>query len=259
MDVVFDTHAHLDDPRYDEDRELVISRMREAGVSGCATIGADMPTSRAAAAIAQRTAGVVAAVGIHPHEAKTYTVECLDEIKAMLGLPWVRALGEIGLDYYYDLSPRDAQKTAFAAQLELAVAENVPVIFHVREAHEDAYEIMALHKKKLPPCVMHCFSGSYETAKRFLDLGLMISLAGPVTFKNARVQHDVAKRVPLERLMCETDSPYMSPEPFRGKRNEPARVVFVAEMIASLRAQTDERSTVLDALDRNARKFYRTD
>ncbi len=251
MSSFFDTHVHLDDPRYDEDRQDVIGRMRQAGVQGAVCVGADMPTSRAALALCGRHADLFCAAGVHPHEAKAYVPQDDAELAAMLAEPKCVALGEIGLDFHYDLSPRDVQRAVFARQLQLAADLHARVIFHVREAHGEAYDII----RACPvPGVMHCYSGSREMAARYLDLGLYISFAGPLTFKNARGLAEVAAYVPLDRALVETDGPYLAPDPMRGKRNEPAYVAYTARRFAQLRSEPEQE--VLDALVRNARTFF---
>ena len=252
--LLFDTHCHIDEERFDADREDVLVRMKEAGVGHLVCVGSDMETSARAIAFAQRTDGVYAAVGIHPHEAKFYKPEDLQTLRNWLNQPKVVALGEMGLDYYYDHSPRDIQREACAAQMELAHALGAPAIFHVRDAHSDMLDIMKAHRAKLPGGILHCFSGSWETAREYLKLGFYISIAGPVTFKKAPSQWEVAQNVPLDRLLIETDSPYLSPEPMRGRRNEPAYVRHVALKIAELRGVSLGELT--EATTQNAKTVY---
>ncbi len=251
---LFDTHCHIDEERFDNDRAEVLQRMQEAGVLNCVCVGSDMATSRRVIAFAENTQNVYAAVGIHPHEAKDFKPDDLQTLQGWFAHPKVKALGEIGLDYYYDHSPRDVQREVFQKQLELAYIAGMPVILHVRDAHGDVTELLRARRGKLPRGILHCYSGSWESAKIYLDMGFFISLAGPVTFKKAPAQWEVAQKVPLDRLLVETDSPYLAPEPVRGRRNEPANVRYVAEKVALLRgipfAELAELTT------RNARAIY---
>lgn len=251
---LFDTHCHIDEERFDSDRSEVLQRMREAGVLNCVCVGSDMETSRRVIAFAENTQNVYAAVGVHPHEAKGFRQEDLQTLQGWFTHPKVKALGEIGLDYYYDHSPRDIQREVFQKQLELGYDAGMPVILHVRDAHGDVTELLRTRQGKLPRGILHCYSGSWESARAYLDMGFYISLAGPVTFKKAPAQWEVAQKVPLDRLLVETDSPYLSPEPVRGRRNEPANVRYVAEKVAQLRgipfAELAELTT------RNARAIY---
>lgn len=250
---LFDTHAHLDDERFDEDRDAVLERMGEHGISRCVLVGADMPSSRRVFALAQEHEGLYCAVGVHPHDAKNILESDYDEMRAMLAHPKAVAWGEIGLDYHYDYSPRDIQRQVFERQLVAAVKLDVPVILHIREAHGDMLSILRA-QQKLPRCVAHCYSGSWETAKEYLDLGLFISFAGALTFKNAAKLPQVAQNVPLGRLLIETDCPYLSPEPLRGRRNEPANVRFVAQRLGEIRGISQEE--LRQALWSNSLAFY---
>lgn len=252
---LFDTHAHPTDGRFDADRADVLARMREAGML-CMCVGADMESSAQSVALAQREKNVYAAVGVHPHDAKDFTEADVPQLTAWLTQePKVRALGEIGLDYYYDLSPRDVQKDVFARQLDLAYALDKPVILHIRDAHGDTMDMLRAHRDRLPECVVHCCSASWESAKVYLNLGCMISFAGPVTFKRSANPQEVAKNVPLDRLMIETDSPYLAPEPVRGRRNEPLNVGHICRFIADLRGM--DAQALCDATRENGRRFYR--
>ena len=252
---LFDTHAHPTDERFDEDREQVLARMREAGML-CMCVGADMPSSAQSVALANENENIFAAVGVHPHDAKNFTEADIPQLTQWLTQEKkVKALGEIGLDYFYDLSPRDVQKTMFERQLDLAYELRKPVILHIRDAHGDTIEILRAHKDRLPHCVIHCCSASWESAKIYLSLGCMISFAGPVTFKKSVHLQEVAKNVPLERLMIETDSPYMTPTPLRGQRNDPCKVKLVAQFLA------DRRGMPVEELARitreNGMRFFR--
>lgn len=230
---LFDTHVHLDDERYNPDREELIAALPGAGVERCVTVGADMDSSRAALALAAGYPRQLrAAVGVHPHEAEQVDGESLSRLEAWLQDPMTVAMGEIGLDYYYDAHPRPRQMEAMERQWLLARRLGKPVIFHVREAWGDFLPWLRSHPGD---GVMHCFTGSRESARECLDAGLMIAFGGAVTFKNASKLLDAAAYVPQDRLLIETDCPYLSPVPFRGKRNEPARVALVAERLAQLR------------------------
>ena len=252
--ILFDTHCHIDEDRFDQDRSQVLERMVQAGVGYCVCVGSDMDSSRRSMTFAQQMPNVYAAVGIHPHEAKYFKQDDLVTLRSWFRNPKVVALGEIGLDYYYDHSPREAQKEACLMQMALGYEMNMPVIYHVRDAHGDMLDLMKSQRGKLPGGILHCYSGSWETAKEYLRLGYYISIAGPVTFKKAPSQWEVAQNVPLDRLLVETDSPYLSPEPMRGRRNEPAYVRHVAEKIASLRGIPLEELAIATTL--NAKAVY---
>lgn len=238
---LFDTHCHLDDERFDEDREAVLDDMQAQGIAPCVCVGADVASSRACRRLAGTRPWLYFAAAVHPHDAGAYTDAAHAELLALMRDPKCVAWGEIGLDYYYDHSPRDVQRDVFVRQLQAARDAGKPVILHVRDAHGDVTGILREGRGRLPEGVMHCYSGSAEQAKVYLDLGFYISLAGPVTFKNAPKLREVAKFVPADRLLIETDSPYLSPEPVRGKRNDPRNVRYVAEKIAEIRGETVER------------------
>lgn len=252
---LFDSHCHVDEPKFDADRDEALARMLEHGVTRYAVIGSDMDSSRHAADFAAAHAGCYAAVGIHPHEAKTMKDGDLDRLASWLKEDKVVALGEIGLDYYYDLSPREVQMDVCEKQMELAWSLNVPVAYHVRDAHQDMIDLLKRHKGKLTGGIIHCFSGSWEIAKEYLKLGYYISFAGPVTFKKAPKLQEAAVNVPRDRLLIETDSPYLAPEPVRGRRNEPANVRYVAEKIAALRGESVEELAAYTT--KNAMDVYR--
>ncbi|WP_407305947.1 TatD family hydrolase [Desulfosporosinus sp. SB140] len=232
--MIWDTHAHLDDKDYEEDFQDVLSRMKAAGISRVTNVGYDLASSKRSLKLAQDYDFIYAAIGIHPHNAEEVTAELLDQLQDMARQPKVLAWGEIGLDYYRDLSPRSLQKDIFIRQIELADKVGLPIIIHNRDAHQDVLEIVRAH----PPNyggVFHCYSGSWEMAKILLNIGFYLSFAGPVTFKNARHTVEVAKNAPLDRILVETDSPYLSPEPRRGKRNEPTYVSEVVKKLAEIK------------------------
>ncbi len=232
---LFDSHCHLEDERFAEDRAEVMARMEDAGVRRCILAGSDMDSSSRIVEMTRLHPHVYGVVGVHPHEAKTWTDECEARITQWVKEERVVGVGEFGLDYYYDLSPRDVQREVFVKQLLLAKKLDMPAVFHIRDAHGDILSLMKAHRNELPAGVIHCCSASVETAREYLDMGFYISFAGPVTFKNANKLLDVARFVPADRIMVETDSPYMAPVPMRGKRNEPTYVKYVAEKIAELR------------------------
>lgn len=238
---VFDTHAHLLSDAFDEDRDEVIARIHTAGVCLCMEAGTTLADSERAIALADEHAFVYAAAGIHPHEAEGAPEDALDRLGALLMHKKCRALGEIGLDYHYDLSPRDVQRRVFAEQLDLSIELDRPVIIHDREAHADTLALLTERKGKARG-VLHCYSGSKEDAKKYLELGFFLSFGGTLTFKNARRVQEVAAYVPMERILCETDSPYLTPVPKRGQRNDPANVALVVEKLAAIKGVAPEEA-----------------
>lgn len=239
---LIDTHTHLDFPQFDGDRERVIERAAAAGVKAIVDIGTDLASSQAAVALAEAYPQIYAAVGVHPHDAKTVTGKLLEELRALALHSKVVAIGEIGLDFYRDLSPRDKQRQAFQQQLALASEIGKPVIIHDRDAHTEVMAI--LHRwaegGNQPSGVLHCFSGDLAMAQEAIELGFYISIAGPVTFKNARRLRELVRQLPLEKLLVETDCPYLTPRPHRGKRNEPAYVKLVAQEVARIKGMSLE-------------------
>lgn len=232
--MLIDSHAHLDDSKFNDDRHEVILRAKERGVTHIINVGYDLESSKRSVRLAEEYDFIYAAVGIHPHDAVDAPGDAIDQLRELAGHKKVVALGEMGLDYYRNLSPRDMQKEMFRKQIELAVEVGLPIIVHDREAHGDTVEILRQYKGRIGG-VLHCFSGSWEMARESMDMGFYISIAGPVTFNNANKLKEIAAQVPLDRILVETDSPYLTPEPFRGKRNESGHVFFVAERIAQLR------------------------
>lgn len=249
-----DSHAHLNHPDYERDRDAVLNRARAAGVETVLVVGYDLPSSHDAVGLAQAIPMVYAAVGIHPHDAETLDEAALAELRHLLAQPKVVGVGETGLDYYRDLSPRQRQQAALRTQLQLARETNRPVILHNRDADDDLLRL--LREVGLPAAggVLHCFSGDARLAAEALSLGLMISIAGQITFKNAEPLRRVVATLPLDRLMVETDSPYLSPVPYRGKRNEPARVAEVARCIAALKGTAPEEIAAVTTA--NARRLF---
>ncbi len=233
-----DSHVHLDDKAFDADRQEVILFADQIGVKWMLNPGADLASSRRAIALAEKHSSVYAGVGIHPHDAKDVPEDWEAQLRILAAHPKAVALGEMGLDYHYDHSPREVQQDVFRQQLRLAVELAMPVIIHEREAPSDTLTILQQERVHSVGGVMHCFSGSRETAELCMKMGLYISFAGPVTFKNARRSLEVASTIPLDRLLVETDAPYLAPEPYRGKRNEPGHVLLVAQKIAEMRGMT---------------------
>jgi TatD DNase family protein len=248
---LIDSHAHLDSSKFDGDREAVIERAREAGVAAILNVAGDLASSRAAVALAERHDFIYAAVGVHPHDARTVTPAVLDELRAMAPHPKVVAIGEIGLDYYRDFSPRPVQRQVFADQLALAAELGLPVAVHSREALDD---VLAALRGWEGTGVLHSYSGGPERLEEVLELGFSIGISGPVTFPKAEPLWAVAAAVPLGRLLVETDCPYLTPVPYRGRRNEPAYVRYVAEAVA--RAREMEAEPLARAAADNARRLF---
>ena len=251
MNLIFDTHAHYDDKAFDNDREDVINMLFENDVCGVVNQGTDIKTSEFGINLAGQYNGFYAAVGLHPECLDENSISDLDKIRELAKNKKVVAIGEIGLDYYYDI-PKDLQKTIFAKQLELAAELDMPVNIHDREAHGDTLEML---KKYKPKGIVHCFSGSVEMAKEIIKLGMYIGIGGVVTFKNARKTVEVVESLPLERLVLETDCPYLSPVPFRGKRNDSSMIKYTAQRIAEIRNTTEEE--ILTITRRNAADVYK--
>lgn len=234
---LYDSHAHLTDEKFAGDLPAVLARMQEAGVTRCLVVGDAAQDPTDAFRLAERHDFLLASAGVHPHDASCWNADRAVLLKNWLQHPKCAALGEIGLDYHYDFSPREAQRAAYDAQLDLAYDLNLPVILHVREAHGDNSDMLRARFRagRLPRGVMHCYGGSWESAKAYLAMGLYLSFSGSVTFKNAPNLWEVAKNAPLDRLLIETDCPYMAPVPLRGQRNEPAYVRHTAQRVADLR------------------------
>ncbi|WP_138159977.1 TatD family hydrolase [Peptoniphilus catoniae] len=253
---MIDSHVHLDDPKFDYDREDIINSLKDRGIDRVYNIGADLESSIASVSLAKKYDNIKAVIGIHPHDAINYNDKVEEKLIDLAKDENVRAIGEIGLDYYYDNSPRDIQVEVFKRQIELADKLNLPIVVHSRDASEETFNIIKESKEKYPNLtfLIHCFSQSVEMMKRYIDQGCYIALGGVVTFKNAKVPKEVAKEVPLNRLLLETDCPYLAPTPMRGKRNEPYYVKYVAEEIASIRNM--EVKDLVEITDANTRRFY---
>ena len=252
--MIFDTHAHLDDWAFDTDRAALLSQLPGLGLALVMNPGCSLASSRAAAALAENYDYVYAAVGSHPDAADEVTEDVLEQYRQLARqCPKVRAIGEIGLDYHYEDIPREVQQRAFRAQMALARELELPVIVHEREAHEDGMRIV----EEFPQVtgVFHCYSGSLEMAKVLIRRGWYIGFGGVLTFKNARKAVEAASQIPLDRLVLETDCPYMSPEPFRGRRNDPGRLHLVAERLAQLRGLSAEE--IENITLENGKRLYR--
>ena len=249
----FDTHAHLYDKAFDRDRDEVLARTLEA-VGYVVIPSENYETSQKAVRLAETYGPVYGAVGIHPHETKYASEEILQKIGDLAQLPKVKAIGEIGLDYHFFYSDKETQQKWFARQIELARDLDLPFLIHDREAHGDTLSILKKHKNSRMRGIMHCFSGSVETAEELIKLGFYISFAGPLVFPNSRRLKEAAREIPLDRLLIETDSPYLTPPPHRGERNEPANVIYVAEEIARLKGISVE--TVVEETRKNGLSIY---
>ncbi|MCT2534326.1 TatD family hydrolase [Aquibacillus koreensis] len=252
--MLFDTHVHLNVSQFDEDRDEVIARAEEAGVKFMVVVGFDHETIPKAIKLAEENENFYAAVGWHPVDAIDMTEKELAWIEELAAHPKVVAIGEMGLDYHWDKSPKDVQKEVFRKQIELAKKVKLPIIIHNREATEDIIQILKEEKAEEVGGIMHCYNDSDAYVQDCLDMNFYISLGGPVTFKNAKLPKDVAKVVPLDRLLIETDCPFLAPHPNRGKRNEPAYVSLVAEKIAELKEISYEE--VCNATTENAMRLF---
>jgi len=252
--MLFDSHAHLDSSRFDDDRDGIIKEAKEKGLQYIINPGADLNTSIEAVNLAEKYDMIYAAVGVHPHDVKDIDEDTLTIIKSLTTRNKVVAIGEIGLDFYYDHSPREEQRKWFKRQIELAQEVKLPIIIHDRDAHGEVFDILKEYNVGEFGCVMHCYSGSLELAKEYIKRGIYISLAGPVTFKNASKTYEVAKEIPLEWLLVETDSPYLTPVPYRGHRNQPAYVQYVAQKIAEAKGISFEK--VAEQTNENARRLF---
>jgi TatD DNase family protein len=249
-----DSHAHLNDPQLASELSAVVERARQAGVMHIINVGDSVNGSQLAIDQAEQHSCVWAAVAVHPHEAASLDDRAVELLREMSRNPRVVAIGEIGLDYYYENHDREVQKRAFGRQIELALDVGLPVIVHNRDAHADVLSILKEAASRGVTGVLHCYSGSLELAMEFIDLGFFISIAGPVTFKNAKRPVEVASNIPLDRLLIETDCPYLAPVPVRGRRNEPAYVRYTAEKIAELRGVTLEE--LAEATSKNSARLF---
>ncbi len=249
LDGIFDTHAHYDDEKFQDIQDELLQGLFHRGLSGIITCGCDIASSKSAIALAEKYDKMYAAVGFHPENLPT-SENYLEELTALLSHPKVVALGEIGLDYYWDI-PKGKQLRIFEEQLVLANRLDIPVIVHDREAHGDTLEILKKHK---PKGVLHCFSGSVETAREIINLGMYIGIGGVVTFKNARKTVEVAEMLPADRILLETDCPYLAPVPFRGKLCHSGLIAYTAERVAEIRGTT--ASDIISKTHQNAKDLF---
>jgi len=248
----FDTHAHYCDKRFNDDRDELLASMPESGVSLILNAGSSLRSSKQSVELANKYSFIYASVGVHPHDSKSMNDNTVYELQELLSDPKAVAVGEIGLDYHYDFSPRDVQKKHFREQLDLAGSLKLPVIVHERESLQDTLDMIREYKDLRG--VLHCFSGSWETAKIVLDLGWYLSFGGVITFKNARRALEVIEKMPLDRIMLETDCPYLSPEPLRGRRNSSLNLKYIAEKISEVRRMTVEE--VATTTTENGKRFF---
>lgn len=253
----FDSHAHLDDDKYSDDREEVISLLESQGTSLVMNVASDMVTSHQSIELAEKYPFIYASVGVHPCSTGEMTEADIETLKELSKHEKVKAIGEIGLDYYWDNPDREIQKKWFRSQMQLAMELDMPFIIHDRDAHEDCINILKEFNIKKTGGVMHCFSGSAEMARQIISMGMMIALGGAITFKNAAKTVKVAQEIPLEHIIIETDSPYITPEPFRGKRNTPGYVKFVAQKIAEIKGI--DVDAVAKITMSNTKRLYRID
>jgi TatD DNase family protein len=250
----FDSHAHLDSSAFDEDRAEIIARAKDAGVNLIMNPSVDLESASKVFKLTKNYEAIYGAVGIHPHHADEVDDITLSLLEGLAKKEKIKAIGEIGLDYHYDYSPRVDQKACFIEHLRMAGRLGMPVIIHDREANDDVMRILKEEKSFETGVLLHCYSGSAEMARQYVKLGASISIAGPVTFKNARKLADVVKMVPLDRLLIETDSPFLAPVPHRGKRNEPSFVRFMAQRISLLKEIDIEEVAI--ATTGNAKAFF---
>ncbi len=249
--MIFDSHAHYDDKAFDDDRDSILTHLFNNNISGIINVGCDLKTSKTSVELSNKYSHIWAAVGIHPQDASNVTSSYLKILRDYLSLEKTVAIGEIGLDYHYDFSPRDVQKKIFEEQLKLAKELDIPVIIHDREAHADTLELLKIYQ---PRGVVHCFSASLEMANEIIKLGMYIGLGGSVTFKNAKNPILVAKNVPIDKILLETDCPYMTPVPFRGTRCDSSMIKYTAEKIASER-NIDVNALISTAKENTLRLF----
>lgn len=254
--MLIDSHAHIQGKEYADEREAVVARAREAGVEKIIVVGGagDMSSNTEAVALASALPNIYATVGMHPHDAKDVGADELEKLRELTSHPKVVAVGETGLDYYYSHSPHDVQRRVFAQFIHMARETDLPIVVHERDAAQNAAELLRAEGGGKLRGVIHCFTSNYEAACAYLDLGFYLSFTGIITFKNAESLRDVVRKVPLEHMLVETDSPFLTPVPHRGKRNEPAYVRFVAETIATLKGLPFE--TVADLTSHNVHALF---
>jgi len=255
--MLFDTHAHYDDNKFDTDRHNVIEKVHREGVSYILNACTDMESVKLGLELTQKYPYMYAAIGIHPHCAKEATDSTLASLYELASHSKVVAIGEIGLDYYYNFNPREIQKVSFSKQINMAKELSLPIIVHNRESHEDVLNIITREKAKEAGGVFHCYSGSIEMAREVLNNNFYISIGGPVTFKNAKKVFEVIKYIPEDRLLVETDCPYLTPEPFRGKRNDSGYLKYIVEKVADIKGMAFEE--VAAVTTENAKRLFRID
>lgn len=255
--MLIDSHAHIQDDKFKGDIEQILNNAKEAGVDGIICVAYDYESSHDAVELARKYPQVYAVIGVHPHDAKTLSSTIIANLFDLARDRKVVAIGETGLDYYRDLSPRDQQRRAFREQISIARELGKPVVIHDRDAHEEVAQIIKEEKAGINGGVLHCYSGHLPLALDLMKAGFYISFAGPLTYKNAKKTHEVASRISLDRIMIETDCPYLTPEPLRGKRNEPAYVAYVARKLAELRNKSFDEIAYITS--RNARQVFRLD
>jgi len=259
---IIDSHCHLQDPKFDGDGQAVVQRAHEAGISALVVVGYDLDSSRRAVAMAGSLENVYATVGVHPHDSKTLTPSDSDALARLAHDPRVVAIGEIGLDFYRNLSPPDHQRQAFREQLDLARTLRLPVVIHARNAGDEAFEILSAHAESTKPewpahrplGVMHCFAGDLALALRYIEIGFLISIAGAVTYPNAEQTRAVARDVPLPSMVIETDAPYLTPQSRRGQRNEPAYIIETVRFISELRSEPLQ--VIAESTSANAARLF---
>ena len=253
--MLIDTHAHLEMPEFKRDLEAVIQKAKESGVEYIFTVGTEKKDWKRALEIANSQPSIYAILGVHPHNAKEIDDQTYPMLKELCRNGKVKAFGEIGLDFFRNLSPRDIQLKRFREQVGLAKGLGLPIVVHDREAHQETMEILRSEKAEECGGIIHCFSGDYEMAKVCMDMGFYISVPGSITFKNAESFREIVKRIPLESLLLETDAPFLTPEPFRGKRNEPSYVRYTAQKVAEVKKVSFEK--VAEVTTENAMRIYR--
>ena len=252
--MLFDSHSHIGTVEFDSDRDEVCKRIEDTGMSYVIDIGVDLESSMKAIKLAEKYPWCYATVGYHPHEVKDLDDDTLMLIEGLAKKPKVVAIGEIGLDYYRDYSPRDLQRKWFREQIRLALKLGMPIVIHDRDANDDVLKILKEEKAFGTKVLMHCYSGSRELARQYVKLGANISISGTITYKNARRGIEVVEAIPLEHLLIETDCPYLTPEPFRGRRNEPTFIKYTAQRVAEIKGISFEE--VAETTCNNAKKFF---
>ena len=250
--MLFDSHAHLDDRKFDSDRHETIAALNKSGISYFVNIGADIKSSESSVELAEKYDFIYAAVGVHPYDAETVTDQLIEKLRTMAQNKKVVAIGESGLDYHYEDADKEVQKKAFIKHIELANELDMPIIVHNRDSHKDMMDILRQYRPK--NAIIHCYSGSAEMAKELIKMGYYISFSGTVTFKNAKKVQEAVCEVPLDKLLAETDSPYLCPEPERGKRNDPSKMRYTVEKLAEIKGVTFEEMARITT--DNAKRVY---